>query len=195
MATEQVGESRDVGTLLQGERQVLEMIAAGAPLAAVLDALCCVIDQRSALMSAVFLVDGDGTRLTQAAGPHLPEEWRRATISLLLTPAMTSCGAAVTLGEQVIVPDVISDPRCSRCSGNRPAPPASVLRGRRRSMPGIAASSGPSRCSARPRARRASWICNSSSVRPIWRALRSSDITRKQGWTPRSASGARSRAD
>lgn len=110
MATEQVGESRDVGTLLQGERQVLEMIAAGAPLAAVLDALCCVIDQRSALMSAVFLVDGDGTRLTQAAGPHLPEEWRRATISLLLTPAMTSCGAAVTLGEQVIVPDVISDP-------------------------------------------------------------------------------------
>src|SRR5687768_8491232 len=110
MATEQVSESRDVGTLLQGERQVLEMIAAGAPLAAVLGALCCVIDQRSGLMSAVFLVDGDGTRLTQAAGPHLPEEWRRATISLLLTPSMTSCGAAVTLGKQVIVPDVISDP-------------------------------------------------------------------------------------
>jgi hypothetical protein len=40
MATDQVGESRDVGTLLQGEQQVLEMIATGAPLAAELDALC-----------------------------------------------------------------------------------------------------------------------------------------------------------
>ncbi len=49
MATEQVGE-------VQG---ALEMIATGAPLAAVLDALCRVIDQRSGLMSAVFLVDAD----------------------------------------------------------------------------------------------------------------------------------------
>src|SRR5712692_3538980 len=110
MATDQVGESREVGTLLHGERQVLEMIATGAPLAAVLDELCRVIDQRSGLMSAVFLVDGDGTRLTQVAGPHLPGEWRRATSSLPLTATMTSCGAAVSRRAQVIVSDVISDP-------------------------------------------------------------------------------------
>jgi hypothetical protein len=32
MATDHVGESRDVGTLLHGEQQVLGMIATGAPL-------------------------------------------------------------------------------------------------------------------------------------------------------------------
>jgi two-component system NarL family sensor kinase len=111
MGTNPVGESRDVGTLLHGERQVLEMIATGAPLAAVLDALCRVIDNRSGLMSAVFLVDTDGTRLTRIAGPHLPDAWRRATSSFPLTPTTSgACGAAVSRREQVIVSDVIADP-------------------------------------------------------------------------------------
>jgi hypothetical protein len=50
MASDQIGESRDVGTLLHGERHVLEMIATGAPLSAVLDALCRDIDERSGLL-------------------------------------------------------------------------------------------------------------------------------------------------
>jgi PAS domain S-box-containing protein len=111
MATDPVGESRDVGTLLHGERQVLEMIATGAPLAAVLDALCHVIDDRSGLMSAVFLVDADGARLTRIAGPHLPDAWRRATSAFPLTPTTSgACGAAVSRREQVIVSDVNTDP-------------------------------------------------------------------------------------
>jgi len=67
MATGEVGESRDVDALLHGERRVLEMIATGAPLAVALDELCRAIDQRSGLMSAVFLVDGDGKRLLSLA--------------------------------------------------------------------------------------------------------------------------------
>jgi signal transduction histidine kinase len=109
MATDEVGGSRDVDTL-DGERQVLEMIPTGASLAAVLDKLCLVIDQRSGLMSAVFLVDSDGSRLTLAAGPNLPDEWRRATRSLPLTPTTTACGAAVSRRAQVIVSDVSTDP-------------------------------------------------------------------------------------
>jgi signal transduction histidine kinase len=110
MATDQVSEPPDVGTLHSGERQVLEMIATGAPLATVLDALCRVIDQRSGLMSSVFLVDEDGTRLTQVAGPHLPDELRRAASSVPLTPTATPCGAAVSRREQVIVSDVSAEP-------------------------------------------------------------------------------------
>src|SRR5688572_7144294 len=110
MAINQADESREIGTLLQSERHVLEMIATGAPLAAVLDALCCIIDERSDLISAVFLVDRDGTHLTQAAGPHLPDKWRRATSSLPVKPTFTSCGAAVCRREQVIVSDVVNDP-------------------------------------------------------------------------------------
>jgi two-component system NarL family sensor kinase len=110
MTTVPVGDSGDFGSLLQGERQVLELIVSGAPLVAVLDAVCRIIDQRSGLMSAVFLVDADGKRLTQAAGPHLPDEWRRATTSLPLTPTTTTCGAAVSRREQVVASDVASDP-------------------------------------------------------------------------------------
>jgi two-component system, NarL family, sensor kinase len=109
MATDRVSASRDAGTLLDGERQVLEMIATGAPLAAVLDALCRVIDHRTGLMSAVFLLDASGQSLTQAAGPHLPDEWRQFTSSLPLTTA-SACGTAVSRREQVVIPDVSADP-------------------------------------------------------------------------------------
>jgi two-component system NarL family sensor kinase len=109
MATDSVGEPRDAGTLLHGERQVLEMIASGAPLASVMDALCRVIDQRSGLMSAVFLVDRDEKRLTQVAGPHLPDVWRRATSSIPVTAA-GACGTAISRRTQVVVPDVSVDP-------------------------------------------------------------------------------------
>jgi hypothetical protein len=68
MATAQVGESRD-GTRLDGERPVLEMISAEAPLAAV----------------RVVLFQRIGLRLTQVAGRHLPDEWRRPTDSFSLT--------------------------------------------------------------------------------------------------------------
>ncbi len=127
MAAVQGGDSRSVGILLRGEQAVLEMIATGAPLADVLDALCRVIDERTGLMSAVFLVDGKGTHLTQVAGPHLPGEWRRATRSVPVTPATTACGAAVCRREQVIVSDIGSDPLfeplrdAARASGIRAA--------------------------------------------------------------------------
>jgi len=96
--------------LLDGERQTLERIATGAPLEAVLDALCRLIDHQCGLMSLVMLVDDEGRRLTLVAGPHLPDEWRRATSSIPLSPTSTACGAAAIRREQVIVPDVLADP-------------------------------------------------------------------------------------
>jgi PAS domain S-box-containing protein len=109
MTTGAVGEAADGGTLFAGERQVLEMIATGAPLAGVLDMLCRVIDQRSGLVSAVFLLDSSGARLILAAGPNLPDAWRQATRSLPLSPTLTACGAAVSRREQVLVPDLLTD--------------------------------------------------------------------------------------
>jgi two-component system NarL family sensor kinase len=104
-------ESRDAGTLLDGERQVLEMIATGAPLAQVLDELCRVIDGQSGLMSTVFLVDESGRYLTYIAGPHLPDTWRRVTsASPLPITAAGACGTAVRRRAQVVVPDISVDP-------------------------------------------------------------------------------------
>ncbi len=111
MATDQIGESRDAGSLRSGEQQVLEMIATGAPLASVLERLCRVIDRRSGRMSAVFLFDDNGKRLMYAAGPHLPDVWRRAAGSAPLpVTGAGACGTAVTRREQVVVPDLSVDP-------------------------------------------------------------------------------------
>jgi two-component system, NarL family, sensor kinase len=108
MTTQHVRESRDTSALLPGERQVLEMIAAGAPLGAVLDELCRVIDDRSGLHSSIFLLDGDGAHLRLIAGPGLPDVWRQAVSVFPVTA--TACGAAVARREQIISPDILTDP-------------------------------------------------------------------------------------
>jgi len=103
-------ESRDDGTLASGERQVLELIAAGAPLDDTLDALCRVIDEQSGLMSSVFLLNRAGDRLTLLAGPHLHDVVRQATSSFQVTPNAGACGAAVISREQVIVQEALDSP-------------------------------------------------------------------------------------
>ncbi len=111
MAADHIGGSRDIGTLVHGERQVLEMIATGAPLASVLDVLCRVIDERSELMSAVFLLDDSGKHLTYVVGPHLPDVWRRVVSAAPLpVTAAGACGTAVTRRAQIVVPDLAVDP-------------------------------------------------------------------------------------
>ena len=98
--------SPDPGTLLSGERRVLELIATGSPLAETLDALCQAIDDQTSLTSAVYLLSREGDRLSLAAGPHLPQVWRDATCSYRADATIGACGAAVHLRHEVIVPNV-----------------------------------------------------------------------------------------
>src|SRR5260221_6882254 len=110
MTAHPIVDSSPTGTLLAGERQVLELIATGAPLGETLDALCRVIDGESGLKSSVYLLDHEGEHLSLAAGPDLPEAWRAATRSVAVTPTAGACGAAITSHKQVIVPDVLASP-------------------------------------------------------------------------------------
>ena len=98
------------GTLLLGERNVLELIATGATLPVVLDALCRVIDEESGLTSAVYLLDHDGRQLHFAAGPRVGEAWKRATAVFDARPNNTACGSAVNVRHPVIVDDIASSP-------------------------------------------------------------------------------------
>src|SRR6266849_11090418 len=90
-----VADTSQSGTLLRGERHVLELIATGADLHDVLDALCRVIDEESGLMSSVYLLDRARKQMTWAAGPDVPDAWREATASFVATPTNGACGAAV----------------------------------------------------------------------------------------------------
>lgn len=101
-------ESSGDGTLLRGEHYVLGLIATGARLHEVLDALCRVIDEQSGQLSSIFLLDSIGERLTLAAGPQLPDVWRALVTSFPIT--RTACGAAVSRREPIVSPDISVDP-------------------------------------------------------------------------------------
>jgi signal transduction histidine kinase len=106
MATPPV-QSPDTGTLLAGDRQVLELIATGAPLETTLDTLCRAIDSQSGLRSSIFLLDPAGDRLRLAVGPRLPGSWRTTVSSFPVTE--TACGAAIRQREQIVSPDISKD--------------------------------------------------------------------------------------
>jgi two-component system NarL family sensor kinase len=110
MSAQPIADSSPSGTLLTGERHVLELIATGAPLDTTLDALCSVIDEQSQLISSVYLLDRDRTHLSFAAGPRVPEIWRQATRSFQATPTAGACGLAVNRHERVTVTDVLASP-------------------------------------------------------------------------------------
>ena len=110
MTARSTREPFEDGTLLRGERHVLELIATGAPLESVLDSLCRVIDEQSGQISSVYLLDRDARQLAFAAGPGVPEAWREATRTFAATPTNTACGAAVNSRTQVIVADLLGSP-------------------------------------------------------------------------------------
>src|SRR6266436_7207644 len=97
--------------LLAAEKRTLEMIAGGAQLADILRDLCDTIDaQAGNIISAVMLMDPDGTRLWPAAAPRLPKGWIEAISPLEIGPAIGSCGSAAFLKRRVIVSDIATDP-------------------------------------------------------------------------------------
>src|SRR5689334_12582869 len=65
--------------VLAGEKRALEMIAGGNALAAILDALCLVVEDISCGSScSILLLDAKGERLCPGAAPSLPKSYLEA---------------------------------------------------------------------------------------------------------------------
>jgi PAS domain S-box-containing protein len=98
-------------TLLRGQNQVLEMIAANSPLSETLTALLRHIEaQSSEMLCSILLLDADGTHLRHGAAPSLPEDYTRAIDGVGIGPCVGSCGTAAFRREAVIVEDIENDP-------------------------------------------------------------------------------------
>lgn len=108
MGTAVGSQPSEDGTLLLGERNVLELIATGASLPVALEALCRVIDEQSGLISSIYLLDADRRQLHFAAGPKVPVEWRRLTASYAAVPNNGACADAVNLRRSVVVENIAS---------------------------------------------------------------------------------------
>jgi PAS domain S-box-containing protein len=97
--------------LLAGEKQLLEMIARGDSRAAILDALCRLVEElASGSLSSILLLDPKANRLRHGAAPSLPIAYTEAIDGIVIGPSVGSCGTAAYRGEPVMVRDIATDP-------------------------------------------------------------------------------------
>jgi PAS domain S-box-containing protein len=91
------------------EGRILEMVARGISLPHVLDALCRLVEEQApGVLASVLLLDGD--RLRHGAAPSLPKAYTDAIDGAVIGPTAGSCGTAAYRAQQVIVPDIATDP-------------------------------------------------------------------------------------
>jgi PAS domain S-box-containing protein len=104
-----IDDRRRVEAFLAGEKRILEMVAKGDSLSAILDALCRFVEeQASDVLASIFLLDGD--RLRHGGAPNLPKAYADAIDGIVIGPSAGSCGTAAYRGEVVIVEDIATDP-------------------------------------------------------------------------------------
>ena len=97
--------------VLEEERRVLELVAKGASLREVLDALTHAIERMATdCFCTVLLLDEDSRRLLEGSGGSLPSEYMRAINGLEIGPEVGACGTAAFLNRCVIVEDIQTDP-------------------------------------------------------------------------------------
>ncbi len=113
-----VGSAKDVSDreraleALAGQRRVLELLAAGAPLDQVLAELCRTLETTlEGALCSVLLLDEEGRRLRHGAAPSLPVAYKVAIDGIEIGPDVGSCGSAAYRQEPVVVDDIAADPR------------------------------------------------------------------------------------
>jgi PAS domain S-box-containing protein len=94
-----------------GQSDVLEMIAADAPLADVLASLVLLMEgQADGLRCSILLLNRDGKHVRHGAAPNLPEAYVKAVNGAPIGPRNGSCGTAMYRRRPVVVSDVMTDP-------------------------------------------------------------------------------------
>jgi len=106
-----LSERRRTEAILAGERQLLEMVAAGIELPKVLATLCSIVEaQTDGMLCSVLLLDPDGMHLRHGAAPSLPQTYIEAIDGTAIGPSVGSCGTAAFRKEAVVVTDIATDP-------------------------------------------------------------------------------------
>jgi diguanylate cyclase (GGDEF)-like protein/PAS domain S-box-containing protein len=106
-----VGARRHADTLAYGERRVLELVAANAPLEKTLNAAVRLIEQlHPDVSAAIQLLDTNAAELVLATSAGLPPAVTALLARLPVGLRAGSCGVAASLGRQVVVRDVATDP-------------------------------------------------------------------------------------
>ncbi len=104
--------------VIEEERRVLELIAKGASLKEVLDALTAAIERMaSGCFCTVLLLDEEGKRLLEGSGGGLPPAYMQAVNGLEIGPEVGACGSAAFSNETTIIEDIANDHRFGAAKG------------------------------------------------------------------------------
>jgi PAS domain S-box-containing protein len=108
-----VTRRKDAEELLANEKEVLEMIATGAPAADVLDTIVRSVERHSpdGLLCSVMRIDSTGTRLLHGAAPSLPDAYNAAVDGIRVDAGLASCPATALERKTVEMPDIAGDRR------------------------------------------------------------------------------------
>lgn len=97
---------------MAGQSQVLEMIAQGARLPAVLESIVRLVEsQGQDLYCSFLLIDEDGQRLCLGSAPSLPERYWQEIDGMPVAPSTGPCGAAAYWKASIIADDIRTDLR------------------------------------------------------------------------------------
>ncbi len=105
-----IAARRRSDALAHGERRVLELIAANAPLERTLQAVTRVCEQMyNDVFAVVMLLDESASRIRLTAWGSLPAPLRAVLAELPVRVGTGGCGAAASLGRQIVIRDVADD--------------------------------------------------------------------------------------
>ena len=94
-----------------GQSQILQRLAANAPLSEILTRLVLLIEAQSPdMLCSVLLLSDDGDHVRHGAAPSLPKDYVAAVDGSAIGPKAGSCGTAMYRGEPVFVTDISTDP-------------------------------------------------------------------------------------
>jgi len=95
----------------QAFRRTMTLMAAGNPLAVVLEAIVLSVEAEAPeILCSILLLDDTGLHLARGVGPSLPDSYNAAIEGIEIGPSVGSCGTAAFLNQRVIVEDIQSDP-------------------------------------------------------------------------------------
>jgi diguanylate cyclase (GGDEF)-like protein/PAS domain S-box-containing protein len=94
---------------MQAHDVMLEMLARGAELSAILNALVRQLEfEDKTARCSVLLLDAEGKHLLTGAAPNLPVFYTQAIHGIEIGMGVGSCGTAAAIGERVVVEDILT---------------------------------------------------------------------------------------
>ncbi len=112
--TREITDRKRTETLLDAQKQSLELVVSGKPLDEILTFLTSVVETQSGgeSVAAILLLDDQGC-LRIGAAPTLPDSYNQAIDGLKARADLGTCSAAAVTASVVVTPDIETDPKWS----------------------------------------------------------------------------------